>query len=180
MARAAAAGSEAALRTLLGRVTPRLRGIAWHMCYDRHETEDLCQEALLKLTSPAALRGYRGEGPLDAYLSKVGVRAMISARRVRHAREWRELTPVEEPPERPDPRATDQSARAHTLDPVLRDALRALPERSRLVVLMISVGGYSYEETAELTGIALGTVKSSYSRAREALRRALTSERVGR
>lgn len=140
------------------------------MSYDAHEAEDLCQEALLKVTSPDVLRRYRGEGPLDGYLVNVGVRAMLSVRRTRRSSEWREAVVTDEMPETA---ADPGDPAAGALDPALRAALECLPERARLIVLLITVGDYTYDEAARATGLPLGTVKSAYSRARASLRGAL-------
>jgi RNA polymerase sigma-70 factor (ECF subfamily) len=169
LARIAASGDDAALRALLRRVTPRLKSMGWHMSYDSYESEDLCQEALLKITSPAVLRRYRGDGPLEAYLLNVGVRAMLSVRRTRRSAQWREAVVTESVPE-PAPGATSPIA---SLDPTLRAAFEQLPDRARLIVLLIAIGDYSYHDVAEVVELPVGTVKSAYSRARASLRAAL-------
>jgi RNA polymerase sigma-70 factor (ECF subfamily) len=46
----------------------------------------------------------------------------------------------------------------------------------REVVVLRDVQGHAYEEIAEITGVAVGTVKSRLARAREQLRRVLTGQ----
>jgi RNA polymerase sigma-70 factor (ECF subfamily) len=41
-----------------------------------------------------------------------------------------------------------------------------LPENQREALILIGAGGFSYEEAAEIIGVAVGTVKSRVSRAR--------------
>jgi len=41
-----------------------------------------------------------------------------------------------------------------------------LPEEQREVLIMVGASGLSYEETAEICGVAVGTVKSRVNRAR--------------
>ena len=53
-------------------------------------------------------------------------------------------------------------------------AVDSLPPWHRSVVLLVDVHGYDYAEAAETLGLPLGTVKSRLSRARAALRDALT------
>ena len=55
----------------------------------------------------------------------------------------------------------------------LTKALEALPARSREVLVLRELEGCSYKEIAEITGIPLGTVMSTLSRARERLQRTL-------
>ncbi len=52
----------------------------------------------------------------------------------------------------------------------LEKALSQLDPEDRAILVLREIDGRSYQEIAEITGIALGTVKSRISRAREALR----------
>jgi RNA polymerase sigma factor (sigma-70 family) len=179
LARAAHDRDERALRTIIERLAVRFRAIAWHMTWDYHETEDLCQEALAKVTAPAVLGRYRGDGPLDAYLTNVGVRAMISRQRTKSV--WRgkvELAPAPGHVGRHE--STEGVVLNRSLAGPLRRALERLPERARLTVLLIVVGDLSYEETAKTLGLKLGTVKSVYHRARGELRVQLAAEGFAR
>lgn len=47
-----------------------------------------------------------------------------------------------------------------------RHALEQLPEDQREAIILVGASGFSYEETAEICGCAIGTVKSRVSRAR--------------
>ncbi len=174
LAARAAEGDEAALRSVLEPVGERLRRIAWHMTYDHHDAQDLVQEALLHVSRPRSLDAYRGDGPLAGYLLSAGVRAMISARRTRRFAEWRELELSEEPAPQPSHAdATAEQALAHVLAPELSLAMAELPDRARAIVLLIVLGELSYEECAEAVGVPVGTVRSTYSRARSLLARRL-------
>lgn len=50
-----------------------------------------------------------------------------------------------------------------------RKALAKLPEEQREVLIMVGATGLSYEETAEICGVAIGTIKSRVNRARTKL-----------
>jgi RNA polymerase sigma-70 factor, ECF subfamily len=58
----------------------------------------------------------------------------------------------------------------------LTRALEGLPARLREVLVLRELEGCSYKEIAEVTGIPIGTVMSSLSRARRRLERALGAE----
>jgi RNA polymerase sigma-70 factor (ECF subfamily) len=58
---------------------------------------------------------------------------------------------------------------------LVRKALEKLPTHFREVLVLRELDGMSYKEIAEVTGMPLGTVMSSLSRARGGLRRALTN-----
>ncbi len=57
---------------------------------------------------------------------------------------------------------------------LLRKALEKLPPNSREVLILRELEGMSYREIANITGMPVGTVMSSLSRARGRLRQALT------
>jgi RNA polymerase sigma-70 factor (ECF subfamily) len=57
---------------------------------------------------------------------------------------------------------------------LLRKALEKLPPNSREVLVLRELEGMSYKEIADITGMPVGTVMSSLSRARGRLRQALT------
>jgi RNA polymerase sigma factor (sigma-70 family) len=60
----------------------------------------------------------------------------------------------------------------------LRAALARLDARRRHIVLLVGLAGLSYEETARVLDIPVGTVRSSYSRARAQLMRLLEEPEV--
>jgi RNA polymerase sigma-70 factor (ECF subfamily) len=47
-----------------------------------------------------------------------------------------------------------------------RKALAQLPEEQREVLIMVGASGLSYEEAADICGVAIGTIKSRVNRAR--------------
>jgi RNA polymerase sigma-70 factor (ECF subfamily) len=56
----------------------------------------------------------------------------------------------------------------------LERAMDALPEKSRMVVILHDVEGYTHEEIAEIMGIRAGASRVRLARARAALRRRCT------
>ena len=71
----------------------------------------------------------------------------------------------------------DVSPEAQLLDQIpdeeVKEALEAIPEQFRTAVLLADVEGFSYQEIADITGVAIGTVMSRLHRGRKALQRAL-------
>ncbi len=66
----------------------------------------------------------------------------------------------------PDPEAVALQASDRTK---LKAALDSLPVRAREVLVLRELEGCSYKEISEVTGIPMGTVMSTLSRAREKL-----------
>ena len=61
-------------------------------------------------------------------------------------------------------------------DPVLAEALRALPPKRRVIVFLRYFADLSYEQIAELCGVSEGTVGATLSQARAALEELLAKE----
>ena len=57
-------------------------------------------------------------------------------------------------------------------------ALSVLPDTHREALILVAVGNLSYEEIADICGIALGTVKSRICRARAMLSHTLESGKL--
>jgi RNA polymerase sigma-70 factor, ECF subfamily len=74
------------------------------------------------------------------------------------------------------------SAEEHVMRNLVQDeivaAIRALPSRYRLMVYLADVKGLGYRQIADLTGISIGTVKSSLHRGRGQLRTRLVAQRA--
>jgi len=59
------------------------------------------------------------------------------------------------------------------LDDDIQNLLLELPEDFRITVVLCDIQGFSYEETARITGVKMGTVKSRLFRARRKLQKGL-------
>lgn len=142
-----------------------LRRIAYAICGDWHQADDLLQTALTKLY--VAWPRVRRVGSEEAYVRQIIVRANIDE----HRRPWRRERPSAFDSELDTPVHDDLTD--HT---ALFDALQELPVMQRKTVLLRHWLGLSVEETAAELGIAPGTVKSHTSRALDKLQVALTLE----
>ncbi len=174
LAQAAAAKDPVALREIIESQADRMPRIARALTRNTNELEDLAQEALAKISSPSVLRRYRGDGPLDGYLGRVATWAMVSYLRSQ-GKTWRNTLMVESLPEPPP--HDDDGTPLRDLDDEVRAAIGRLPVRARLVLILIAVEDLSYKDVAETLEMEVGTVKSTYSRARFALRSQLKEAR---
>ena len=59
---------------------------------------------------------------------------------------------------------------------LVRRALASLAQPYRTVLVLREMGGFSYEEIAQVLGVSEGTVKSRLTRGRELLKRKLAGE----
>lgn len=130
------------------------------------DAEDVVQDA--------AIRAFRYFGSLRndnprAWLLTIVRHTWYARAAQRAARprlvEYEEMTHAQPDP-RPDPEAL--ALQQQTADRV-RQAVEALPDDFREVIVLRELEGMSYNEIAEVAGIPIGTVMSRLSRARERL-----------
>lgn len=139
-----------------------LRRVAYAVCGDWHRADDILQGALTKLY--VAWPRLREANAAEAYVRKAIVTTTIDESR----RPWRREQPVDEIGDRPGGEGSTYDERARIFD-----ALQALPEMQRKVVVLRHWLGLSVDETAADLGISSGTVKSHSSRGVAALRQTL-------
>ncbi|MFD7159085.1 sigma-70 family RNA polymerase sigma factor [Kribbella sp. NPDC059898] len=150
---------------------PRLYAAALRLTGNPADAEDLLQETYLR-----AYRGFAGFEPgtnLRGWLFRILRNVFITSCRKRRNE------PITVSDERYETtgrvlHGVAASAEATVIDAIpdhgLRTALASLPDRYRRVVLLFDVGGFSYQEIADLVGIPRGTVMSRIHRGRRALR----------
>ena len=157
--------SDKDFRSELARVTPHLRAFARSLTGCRERADDLAQETLLKAW--AARQSYRAGTNFKAWTFTILRNHFYSeTRRARFTGQY-----DEDMAER-TLRTNGNQEDAVNLADVIR-ALETLPETHRDALILAAVGDLSYEEIADVCGIALGTVKSRICRARAMLVAAL-------
>jgi RNA polymerase sigma-70 factor (ECF subfamily) len=140
---------------------PHLRAFARSLCGCRDRADDLSQETLLKAW--AAREHFVAGTSFNAWTFTILRNVYFGQRRrMRFVGEYDEVE-AERILNTP---ATQQSGMEAT--DVLR-ALATLPAAQREVLILAAVGHVSYEEMAEICGVAIGTIKSRIARARAAL-----------
>lgn len=161
-------GDVDAFTTLTRRHEDKIFAIAWRITGDRSDALDATQDALL--TVYRKVGSWRGDSAFSTWLYRIVVNATRDVMRKKGR------APVPEAEITPRPSSEDLEGDVSTrLD--VRRALMDLPEDYREAVVMHDIGGIPYEEIAEATGVALGTVKSRISRGRRKLARSLEPAR---
>ncbi len=156
--------TEAVLKRWMADLGPRLVTLSAGICRDRHQAEEIVQEAFVKLWQcpPDA-----GEIAFPSWMRRVVTNLSINAlQRTRRPRALPEFTTdralqtgdAEE-------RAADHKER---LDRVRR-AMDRLEPAKRAILMLRASEDLSYDEIAEHLGVPIGTVMSRLNRARTAL-----------
>ena len=151
----------------LAGVAPHLRAFGRALCGSADRADDLAQETMLKAW--AARDRYRAGTNFKAWTFTILRNQFYSETRRNRFRGEYDETMAERILYTPG----SQEAVLELAD-VLR-ALAAIPSGYREALILVSVEGMSYEEAAEVCGIAVGTVKSRVSRARAMLSNIMAS-----
>ncbi|AKM29904.1 RNA polymerase subunit sigma-70 [Pandoraea faecigallinarum] len=154
------------LPSLLPALLPRLWAFALRIAGDRHDAEDLVQRACVHALE--RVHQWRpGTSALSWMFSIVHTTWIdeIRARRVRSrgSLAWDEAD-VDAVPDLQASTPEDLASYRQIFGAVDR-----LPEAQRLVLLLVAVEGMSYQETADVLDVPVGTVMSRLSRARRTI-----------
>jgi RNA polymerase sigma-70 factor, ECF subfamily len=177
-----AAGDEMAFAELVAAHQRMVVQLAVNLLGDRDEALDLSQEVFLRVFRTIAR--FRGQSTLRTWIYRIAV----NQARNRH-RFWRRR-------HRADQVSLDAHVASHgefrsaieagpdrvlaqkELAARLQSALDALPFDQRTAIVLREVDGLSYDEIAYSLGVAVGTVKSRLTRARQTLRVELREART--
>jgi RNA polymerase sigma-70 factor (ECF subfamily) len=144
---------------------PRLRRYARALTGDRGRADDLVQDTLERALVKFHL--WRPGSDLRAWMFTIMHNVYVN--QVRASASFA-VSALDDEAVQPAMRAT-QSDRIEVMD--LQAALARLPEDQRVVLLLVGLEQMTYEETARVLDVPIGTVMSRLSRARERLRQLL-------
>jgi RNA polymerase sigma-70 factor (ECF subfamily) len=173
----AAAGDRAAFTQLVEHYQSACYGLAWRLIGDPDLAADATQDAFVHAYH--AIGRFRG-GIFRSWMLRITANASYDILRRAQRRPTVALPEPEETGlELPDADAPSPHAEA-TRAELYRQldlALRRLPEDQRVAIVLCDVYGMDYNQVAEATASALGTVKSRIHRGRLRLRELLAEHR---
>lgn len=172
-----AAGDEAAFAELVSDHQRMVVQLAVNLLGDREEALDLSQDVFLRVFR--TISRFRGQSSLKTWIYRIAV----NHARNRH-RFWRRRHRADQVSldlhvaEHGDLRSNaevgpDRVLAQKELAAALKRAFDALPFDQRTAIVLREIDGLSYEEIAFSLGVAVGTVKSRLTRARQTLREEL-------
>lgn len=177
-----AAGEESACAELVASHERMVFQLATHLLGDRDEALDLSQEVFLRVFR--TLSAFRGQSALKTWIYRITINQARNRQRWWRRRHRSDQVQLEhhvlDHGELRQAGDTDSPHRAlarKELATRLWSALNELPFDQRTVIVLREIDGLSYEEIAESLNVAVGTVKSRLTRARQTLRRQLEEVR---
>jgi RNA polymerase sigma-70 factor (ECF subfamily) len=148
----------------------RVFAVAARMLGNRAEAEEIAQEVFLRVHR--AIGGFRGDAKLSTWVYAITSRLCLN----RLATTERRLTREDDEILARVPgggEGADEALERRQRQAALHQAIAALPEDRRIVVILRDVEGLSYEEIAQALELEPGTVRSRLHRARLELKERL-------
>jgi len=163
---AAKEGDKKAFYQLYEQFVGRVYAICWRLLGNKQKAEDASQEIFIKVWQQ--LPAFRGDSSFGTWLHTIATRTAIDL--WRQEKHLRLIDSSDEQPELADV-ATECSSAAP-----LEQAIQRLPAQARAVFVLFALEGYQHQEIATMLGIAEGTSKAQYFRARQLLQEWLADE----
>lgn len=181
------ARDEAAFNELVVTYERRVFALVFRMLGRRDEAEDLAQEVFVQVFK--AIETFRGDSKLSTWIYRIAVNLCKNRSKYlsrRHAGEQDDLDAMADRAPLSaakgvsvgDISRPDELVEGMQLEVVVKRAIAALEPDFREVLVLRDVEDLTYEEIAEVTGLAVGTVKSRIHRARAQLK-ALVERALG-
>jgi RNA polymerase sigma-70 factor (ECF subfamily) len=151
-------GADDEMRELLLGAIPALRAFAFSLTYDLDRSDDLVQDTLVRAWTKAD--SFTRGTNLTAWLFTI-LRNLFYSEQRKRKRE------VEDADGALAGRLTslpEQEIRVELRE--FQEALNDLPFSQREALVLVGAQNFTYEEAAEICGVAVGTMKSRVSRAR--------------
>jgi RNA polymerase sigma-70 factor (ECF subfamily) len=147
-------------RDLIG-FLPALKAFAISLTGRSDRADDLVQETVMKAWAAAA--SFQEGTNMKAWLFTI----LRNIALTQFSRAKREVEDVDDKIAAAVPSPGEQEGKIAMNE--MHAALAKLPADQREAVILVGAAGFSYEEAAEMCGVALGTLKSRVSRGRVAL-----------
>ena|ERR671919_2811466 len=146
--------------------------LAARLVGDRHEAEDVAQEAYLRVHR--SLRTFRGDSSFQTWLYRIVANTAMT-----HLRKRGRFGDLADEPETVLRLADSGPPEGEVDTDHVRVALNALPDAQRVILLMKDAYGFSCREIADEMGVSEGAVKVRLHRARRRLKDSLYGQAQG-
>lgn len=174
------AGDIAAFEELIGAYQKKIFNLAYRIIGNYDDAADLAQEALIRIFR--SIGGFKEQSSFSTWIYRITTNVCLDEIRKRKSKKEYSLdeeVQVDDGQlkrqvmsEDPGP---DEVYEREELRNMVKNAIDKLPEEQKLVITLRDIQGLSYDEIAEVLDCPGGTVKSRINRARQALKKVLSS-----
>ena len=167
-------GDPEAFEALVERHQHHAYAVACRMLPGPEDAQDVCQEVFLKVHR--GIRSFKEDASFATWLHRIVLNACASFHRRRGAAKRGSAVSLHRLGEEGQDfqvagtsRGPEERASGRELRRAVQEAISALGDEYREVVVMRDLEGLSYEECAEALGVPTGTIRSRLHRARKEL-----------
>ena len=164
-------GERDAFRVLVQRYQGRVKNLIYSIFHDVDAVDDLAQEVFIKAYE--ALPQFRFQSSFFTWLYRIAVNKSRDELRRRKIRKILSLQALLDSRDHELGSRLAIEPRDNEAQELIASALRLLPEKFRVALVLKDIEGFSYEEIADVLQCEVGTVKSRLFRARATLRNIL-------
>lgn len=162
----AVSGNVRAAQVLVDQLTPKAHALAWRMLGDRHEAEDVVQDALIKLLRT---KSFEGRSSLGTYFHTIVSRLCLDRLRATqpdefHEEGWSDFANEDQP-------LSSLSGKQSALE--LQKAITQLKPRQRLAILLWTYQDAGADEIARVMDLEVNAAHQLLHRAKQNLKKLL-------
>lgn len=158
-------GKRSSQKMLYDRFASKMLGVCMRYAKDRAEAEDMLQEGFIKVFLNIAR--FKNEGSFEGWIRRIMVFTAINFFKQRSRKFQEDL----------DRENHDAVFEEDVVDKISAKEIIALvqqlPEGYRVIFNLYAIEGYTHKEIGDMLGIATGTSKSQYARARASMQQLL-------
>lgn len=181
LVRAFQTGNKQAFDDLVLRHKDKIVNLCYWFFQDYQEANEQAQETFIKVFK--ALNKFRFEASFSTWLHRIAINTCKNRIKSLEYR-FRKKTDSLDNPDLGDHFNPGEESTNEDLSPdvalekkqrslMVQQAIDALPEAKKTIIILRDIEGLSYEEISDITGFNTGTVKSKIARAREELKNKL-------
>lgn len=173
-------GSENAFRKLFEQYHKRVLHIAYRLCGNIQEAEDITQEVFLKVFK--GISNFHADADFFTWLYRITVNLCLDKRRKCQRREKYDANAdldsgshnLDESSLSEGAQTLDQKIWQSELQEMLQMALNKIKPKLRTVIVLKDIDGLSYREVAQIVDCSEGTISSRLNRGRKQLKNILS------
>lgn len=158
-------GDTRAFDELMGKYTPKLYGLVYHMTSNREDTNDILQDVFA--TAYRSIKRFRGKSSFYTWIYSIATNMTLNFLKKRNRRRTMSLDDIDlsiendrnfiEATSKSDP---VREANLSELQERLNMAMQQLSVDHRAVVTMFDIQGMPHSEISKILGVSEGTVRS--------------------
>lgn len=158
-------GKRTSQKMLYDRFAPKMLGVCMRYAKDRAEAEDMVQEGFIKIFQN--ISRFKHEGSFEGWVRRIMVFTAINFFKHRSRKFQEDLDQ-----ENYDAPFEDEIIEKISAKEIIA-LVQQLPDGYKLVFNLYAVEGYTHKEISDMLGIAVGTSKSQYARAKTVMQQLL-------